>query len=622
MTTVKQNIWIHMKKIFTFSVLVLIIHPMLIAQRFDWATSGGYAGINNSFGGAEDIAVDPDGNIYTTDDANGAQQCQDQIFESFSSTTTFIYKFNPNGSLLHVSRIGSSTGGAFNVYNLETDESGNLYVMGYTNGTSQIIINEDTVDAGSNRNNIVKLDSEGNFLWHHNTNFASNGQGCMLQYANEHIYFQSGALSIAKMDGNGQLQGTFFIDDYTPGTAISGPIFKNAAVFDNGDLLFAAMTYGEVVIEEDTLVYDVAPAAGSPIMFLRCNDNMEYVWVKQYGNARTPDDNFIPLTIDHNNQIYAGVQVFSQMTVGAETISNPSSIFTGVGAILKLDENGDGLWIHELESNLTCYAWCLMNSPDQTGIWIGGGYTGLASFGSIELPTTASSMSFVAKADYEGNYMQAFRVTESLSQTDVQCIEADGAGHFYVGGKLANTTVPVFSCTPIDPNKGFYLGCFTENTDSVPTPVITISGALLTATPMFDGFIQWYLNGEVIEGENGQTLVATVNGDYSVSYESITGCIDTASSIVQNVIVIGMTVTDGSGWSVYPNPAGDFLCITGAFKSSQSIYRIYDSIGKEVVEDKILNDQHRIVLSSLKSGIYFIEISDDHKVKRLSFIKQ
>jgi hypothetical protein len=34
------------------------------AQRFDWSTSAGYPGINNSYYGTVDLTTDSDGNVY------------------------------------------------------------------------------------------------------------------------------------------------------------------------------------------------------------------------------------------------------------------------------------------------------------------------------------------------------------------------------------------------------------------------------------------------------------------------------------------------------------------------------------------------------------------------------
>ena len=78
-----------MKKSFTL-ILALLAVQALFAQRFDWATTGGASGIANSFGGALDIARDPQGNIYTVDFSNHAQQCQGDTLQPFVGITACL----------------------------------------------------------------------------------------------------------------------------------------------------------------------------------------------------------------------------------------------------------------------------------------------------------------------------------------------------------------------------------------------------------------------------------------------------------------------------------------------------------------------------------------------------
>ena len=97
----------------------------------------------------------------------------------------------------------------------------------------------------------------------------------------------------------------------------------------------------------------------------------------------------------------------------------------------------------------------------------------------------------------------------------------NNGGVFYVGGKLFSRTVPTFSCTPRDAHAGLYLGKFTEEPDVAPQPTISVAGRILTSAPVFNGSIQWFLNGVSIPGATSQTHTITANGNYTVAFSYI-----------------------------------------------------------------------------------------------------
>jgi hypothetical protein len=609
-----------MKKIMTLLFIAFCLKSAL-AQRFNWATSGGYVGIANSFNGAIDIAVDPQGNIYTMDFGNGLQQCQGDTIDKLSSYTTFIYKFNPQGTLLSISRVGA-LGGDFYGYNLETDDAGSVYVLGQPTGVTSIIVNDDTVSAIGNTNQLIKIDANGNFVWKINTGAATNGEGCMLQYSKGYLYYQSGNLKVSKIDTSGVIGASLTASFYSSPTAFTGLFYKGSGVFSNGDILLAAISYGSVAFGTDTLNNIGNPFLTVPVLLVRCDTNMNVVWARYASNVRDPDKNFLPVAIDQNDAVYVGVQVNYEMIIGTDTIGAQGNIFTGEGGVIKIDSAGNDVWARALKSTGTCYAWCLTNTTDNSGIMVGGGYTGAATLGSVTLPAAPNSLPFMAKMDANGNLSNVFRYLSAPSQTDALCLQAGGNGVYYVGGKLQSaTTVPVFSCTPIAPAKGFYLGAFTEQPDTVPTPSIVANGAVLTATPPFAGNIQWFLNGTAIPGETGQTITATQNGDYSVSYSYSTGCADTTTSTVQSVILNSVFLPDVVDMiRVYPNPSKDVFQITGAEAGVSVVVR--NMLGAIVYSTNHLNVNQTIDLNGAIAGTYFIEVRQQEKVNVLKIFKQ
>jgi len=588
-------------------LLLLVIVPTF-AQRFEWASTGGYATpIVNSFAGAVDIAQDPQGNVYTMDSGNLPHQCQGDTLAPFGSTTTFIYKFNDQGELLFMNRVGASGGGSFTPFNIETDDQGNLYLLGQPNGVTSIIVNNDTVPALGNTNQLIKIDPNGNFVWKINTGFASNGNGCMLQYSNGHIYYQSGNLKISKIDTNNNQVASISASYYSSPTSSNSLMFKGSSVFSNGDLVFAAFSRGVTAFGTDTLYNTGNPFLVAPVLFLKCDDSLNLLWAKYASNARDPRRNFIPVAVGTDNNVYAAMQATGQLVVGNDTILNTIAIPSNQSAIIKLNgETGNGVWARSLITNGANLAWCMQKAFDGSGIFIGGGYTFNSQFGSIPLVTASFPLPFIAKVDFNGDFLKAFNYIQTPSQTDASCLLADGNGNYYVGGKLpSNQSAAVFSCIPATTNRGFYLGKFSELPDSVPTPSIVQNGSLLTAIPNFSSPIQWFFNGVEIPEANGQTYVATEDGNYTVTYSYETGCVGSANSEIQNVIISTIENLLTTLFQVYPNPSSEFINIK---TNSKEPIQIIDISGRIIIEINSIEETSKIIsLTNLSNGIYFIK---------------
>jgi hypothetical protein len=618
----KTNYRKTMKKTLPLFITLFAIQS-LFAQRFNWATSGGYAGIANSFLGAIDIARDPQGNVYTMDYGNGKQQCQGDTFDPLSSYTTFVYKFNPQGELLHVSRIGALSGDFYG-YNLETDEAGSVYVLGQPNGVTSIIINSDTVAAVGNTNQLVKLDRDGTYQWKKNTGFAGNGEGCMLQHSKGYIYYQSGNLTITKMDTAGNAVSALTASYYSSPTSSTGVIYKGSSVFSNSDLLFAAYSRGVVAFGNDTLYNTGNPFLTAPILLLRCDTSLNLDWARYLSNTRDPDQNFIPVAIDKDNSVYTAVQVNDEMIIGTDTVTNPNNNFIGEGAIVKVDSAGNDVWARALQSTSTSLAWCLQPSTDNAGVIFGGGYTGNATFGTFTLSNGSNSLPFIAKLDANGNFTKAFNYLQAPSGSDANCLLPDGDGNYLVGGKLPNNTVPVFSCTPIAGAKGFYLGSFSEQPDSVPTPAITANGNVLSASPDFEGDIQWFFNGTLLNGENGPTLTATQSGNYTVEYSYTTGCVGSASSAVQAVTISSVGQATGKdGWMLYPNPSSGVFVLHGPDDNSPATGLVIKNMAGAVIYSTAhYSPQQSIDITRAAAGLYVVEVTSNSTAATFKVLKQ
>ena len=610
----------NMKKVIALSLLVL--SGTAHAQRFDWATSGGYTGINNSFYGAIDLATDVQGNFYTMDVANGQQHCQGITAEPFSGYTTFIYKFDSFGVLEFINRVGAPDGGTFLAFNIETDEDGNLYLLGQPNGVNAVIVNNDTVPAAPNTNLLIRMDESGNYLWSVNTGFAGNGDGCMLQYHDGYLYYQSGNLSLSKVDTSGNVSDfSITASYYSSPTASQGIHFKGSTLLSNGDLVFAAYSRGTVAFGTDTLYHIGNPFLTAPVLLMRCDTALSLVWARYLSNARDPDQNFIPLATDADENIYTAVQVNDQMIIGPDTISNPENLFIGIGAVVKTDADGNGIWAKRIDNNGKALAWSMVRAENNSSVLIGGGFTGNAQIGPFTLSNGSNSKPFIATFNEEGTFTNAFNFLEEPTGTDVNCLAAAGNGNYLTGGKLQNFGSPELSCIPVESEAGFYLGRFSENPATVPVPTISITNMVLSANPPFAGEKQWYLNNSAIEGATEQSFTATEPGSYHVVYSYSTGCVGSAASDPVSFDPNAVENPLYSMFRVYPNPSTGVFFLKGLPEEGCTL-ELRNPEGGLLYRQKAQAGQTTINLSSYASGIYILTLISAADSRTLRLIRQ
>jgi len=81
---------------------------------------------------------------------------------------------------------------------------------------------------------------------------------------------------------------------------------------------------------------------------------------------------------------------------------------------------------------------------------------------------------------------------------------------------------------------------------------------------------------------------------------------------------IGLTL------STYPNPVSDFLNLkVESFKWEDLKFQMYNSEGKILLSDKLLNAETNIDVSQLAPGVYFLWVSmEDTPVKTFKIIKK
>lgn len=152
-----------------------------------------------------------------------------------------------------------------------------------------------------------------------------------------------------------------------------------------------------------------------------------------------------------------------------------------------------------------------------------------------------------------------------------------------------------------------------------PKPEISLDGEKLLVNAKAG--IQWYKDGQLIDGATLPELSMKNTGIYSVSVTK-DGCVahsDTFEFIVNSEV----GKSGASDYSLSPNPTSDILYLNGPDLSGVSV-RIYDSRGRELhISGTAVNEnQLAFDLSNSRNGLYFVNILSNRKLVQLKAIKK
>lgn len=111
---------------------------------------------------------------------------------------------------------------------------------------------------------------------------------------------------------------------------------------------------------------------------------------------------------------------------------------------------------------------------------------------------------------------------------------------------------------------------------------------------------QWFLDGELLQDENGASLVISGAGTYTVEVIDDLGCIGISDPVV--ITSVGEAVL--SDWTISPNPGNGSIRITGT-RAGDSV-TIYGASGKLIWSDSAPMDGI-VDIRSAPEGIYLIE---------------
>jgi hypothetical protein len=153
-----------------------------------------------------------------------------------------------------------------------------------------------------------------------------------------------------------------------------------------------------------------------------------------------------------------------------------------------------------------------------------------------------------------------------------------------------------------------------------PNPIVTISqtGFVLKANTTSMINFKWYRNGNQINGAIDSNCVATQNGSYTVEVEDANGCIGTSNSV--NVTGVSISEQEANRFSIFPNPANDFINIVFEENINARI-QIIDALGRVFFKTEIDEKENTINVSQLPSGVYILNLQQNGISQKKLFTK-
>lgn len=136
-------------------------------------------------------------------------------------------------------------------------------------------------------------------------------------------------------------------------------------------------------------------------------------------------------------------------------------------------------------------------------------------------------------------------------------------------------------------------------------PIITNADPILQIPNSYT-YYQWYKNGAIIVGANGNKFTTTTNGKYYVEVSDVNGCVINSDTVTINKTnSINSIVVSKSDVKLYPNPTQNTVSISAPVIVNVRVLNMVGSMVAEVKGASVIN------LENQADGTYFFYISNE-----------
>jgi hypothetical protein len=356
--------------------------------------------------GAADIVRDVSGNLYVvgafSEFADFAPNLGTAILTNNGGVSTFVCKLNSNGRVQWVTAVGGNESDLAFANAVAADAEGNLYISGAFEGTIDFDPGERTTDltsVGLDKDiYILKLDSDGNFLW-------------------------VKAIGVNEILGRSDVAVDAAGNVYTAGNF--GGFNEDTYDFDPG-----------------VDVFNLTTAGFDDIYVQKLDTNGNFVWAKAMGGPK--DDQANAIAVDTLGNVYTTGNFDAPATgnfqADADFDPGPGTAILNSGGasgifVSKLDTDGNYVWAKAFNGQQSYVHDATSIAVDSSfNVYTTGYFTDTTDFdpgdGTFNLSPTDARDIFTSKLDGNGNFVW----TESMNLVDFGSVQVAGIMGSYSNG--------------------------------------------------------------------------------------------------------------------------------------------------------------------------------------------
>lgn len=353
----------------------------------------------------------------------------------------FVTKYNSSGSKQWTRLLGIAGDGAI-PYSITSDNSGNVYVVGETNGALDGQTFSGTPDFLDFNIFVVKYDSNGSKQWTRLLGIAGGGSARATSVTSDNLgnIYVTGT-SVSGFDGltfAGGGTGYFLVKYNSSGTKQWSKLYPEntsplGIAYDN--------SLGKIFTIGTTTGSFSNGISGTDSLLIQFDNNGNKIWTKQTG-AAGKNTIFKGVICDNNGNVYATGSTDGNIDDQVESGENTLDLL-----LIKFDGNGNRTWARQLGFTGSIFE-VASKKAEGKGISIGKnqdiyvtGYT----TGNLDKQTHADSSNskhnvFIAKYDFSGNKIWTSLLGTKGFNSDANSITVDQQGHPYITG---NTNGPL-----------------------------------------------------------------------------------------------------------------------------------------------------------------------------------
>ncbi len=515
------------------------------------------------------VALDPYGNVYESGMLYNTSSIHDTITTTWGSSSVINY-----GEHSQVIVVSSDSNGTYRwalgtidsngtyMINIVTDTFGNIYLYGIYFGTMTLGTRTITDVTGNGMYFLAKINNSGSVTWLKNVASKSTIGD----------FFYSGGLGIDK-SGKPYVSGIYNGYSITIGTTT---LINSSSDLSTCDIFLAKF---------DT--------SGNP------------VWAKSYGGNKK--DYILSLTVADDGSVYSsGFFYSSSITIGSNTITNPTSGGVPYIYLCKYNSNGIAEWAKSSPG----HSWDIIRNmaTDRWGnVYLVGGYTDTLSFGLATVPVISMTIdNFILKFDSLGNTKWGRTLSGSIYDMVTFGIAPDICGNIWVsGGGVSSISGDPLILALYDTG-GVFIDSLSLQSGGDDQSALTV-----------DNRGNLYIGGDYLLSPFNLGSV-TLTLPVGVTEELFLAKYSYPFSFCPVGAALGLTEQGSQNdLSLYPNPVSNDLSVISNEKINNVI--ITNVLGQLLYVGDYNSKKVEVDVSGLKAGLYFININQS-KIKK--FVKE